>query len=112
MTHWEPKSSSRETTFQRDTNDWQTIARALAGLTKEVAEDIKRSGYLCRTVTIKIRFDDFKTYTRAKTMPEFTDSNEVIRRAAFEALSRIKLEKKVRLIGVRVSGLKKTQGKA
>ncbi len=107
VTHWEPKSSSRETTFQRDTNDWQTIAKVLAGLTKEVAEDIKRSGYLCRTVTIKIRFDDFKTYTRAKTMTEFTDSNEVIRKAAFEALSRIKLEKKVRLIGVRVSGLKK-----
>ncbi len=107
VTHWEPKSSSRETTFQRDTNDWQTIAKVLAGLTKEVAEDIKRSGYLCRTVTIKIRFDDFKTYTRAKTMTEFTDSNEVIRKAAFEALSRIKLEKKVRLIGVRVSGFKK-----
>lgn len=112
VTHWEPKSSSRETTFQRDTNDWQTIAKTLAGLTKEVSEDLKRSGYLGRTVTIKIRFEDFKTYTRAKTMTEFTDSNEVIRKAAFEALSRIKLEKKVRLIGVRVSGLKKTQGKA
>lgn len=108
VTHWEPKSSSRETTFQRDTNDWQTIAKTLAGLTKEVSEDLKRSGYLGRTVTVKIRFEDFKTYTRAKTMTEFTDSNEVIRKAAFEALSRIKLEKKVRLIGVRVSNLKKT----
>lgn len=107
VTHWEPKSSSREITFQRDTNDWQTIAKTLAGLTKEVADDMKNTGYLCRAVTIKIRFDDFKTYTRAKTMPEFTDSNEIIRKAAFEALSRIKLEKKVRLIGVRVSGLRK-----
>lgn len=107
VTHWEPKSSSRETTFQRDTNDWQTIAKTLAGLVKEVADDISRAGYLCRTVTVKIRFDDFKTYTRAKTIPEFSDSNEIIRKAAFEALSRIKLEKKVRLIGVRVSGLKK-----
>ncbi len=107
VTHWEPKSSSREITFQRDTNDWQTIAKTLAGLTKEVSEDLKHSGYAGKTVTVKIRFDDFKTYTRAKTMAEFTDSNEVIRKAAFEALSRIKLEKKVRLIGVRVSGLKK-----
>ena len=112
VTHWEPKSSSREITFQRDTNDWQTIAKTLAGLTKEVSEDLKRSGYLGRTVTIKIRFEDFKTYTRAKTMDDFTDFNEIIRKAAFEALSRIKVEKKVRLIGVRVSGLKKTQGKA
>lgn len=107
VTHWEPKSSSREITFQRDTNDWQTLAKTLAGLTKEVSEDLKRSGYLCRTVTIKIRFEDFKTYTRAKTMPEFTDSNEIIRKTAFEALSRIELKKKVRLVGVRLSGLKK-----
>ncbi len=107
VTHWEPKSSSRETTFQRDTNDWQTLAKTLAGLVKEVADDISRAGYLCRTVTVKIRFDDFKTYTRAKTMPEFTASNETIRKAAFEALGRIELKKKVRLIGVRVSGLKK-----
>ncbi|TAL23510.1 MAG: DNA polymerase IV [Nitrospirae bacterium] len=107
VTHWEPKSSSRETTFQRDTNDWQTIARTLAGLTKEVSEDLKHSGYIGKTVTIKIRFDDFKTYTRAKTMDEFTDSNETIRKTAFESLGRIKLEKKVRLIGARVSGLKK-----
>lgn len=107
ITHWEPKSSSREITFQQDTDNWQTIAKTLAGLTREVTEDIKRTGYLCRTVTVKIRFDDFKTYTRAKTMPEFTDSNEIIRKAAFEALKRIKLTKKVRLIGVRVSGLKK-----
>jgi len=107
VTHWEPKSSSREITFQRDTNDWQTIAKTLAGLTKEVADDMKNTGYLCRTVTIKIRFDDFKTYTRAKTMPEFTDSNEIIRKTAFEALSRIELKNKVRLVGVRVSGLKK-----
>jgi len=107
VTHWEPKSSSRETTFQRDTNDWQTIAKTLAGLVKEVADDISRAGYLCRTVTVKIRFDDFKTYTRAKTMPQFTGSNEVIRKAAFEALGKFEIKKKVRLIGVRVSGLKK-----
>lgn len=111
VTHWEPKSSSRETTFQRDTNDWQTVAKTLAGLVKEVSDDLRRSGYTGKTVTVKIRFDDFKTYTRAKTMDDFSDSNEIIRRAAFEALGRIELKKKVRLIGVRVSGLKKTQGK-
>ncbi len=107
VTHWEPKSSSREVTFQRDTNDWQTIARTLASLTKEVAEDIKQSKHLCKTVTLKVRFEDFKTYTRAKTMDEFTGSNEIIRKAVFEALGKIELKKKVRLIGVRVSNLKK-----
>ena len=107
ITHWEPKSVSREITFQTDTDNWQTIAKNLAELTGEVVESIKQSDYVCRTITIKIRFDDFKTYTRAKTMNEFTASPDVIRKAAFDALSRIELKKKVRLIGVRVSNLKK-----
>lgn len=107
VTHWEPKSSSRETTFQNDTDNWQTIAKTMAGLAREVSEDLRHSGYVGKTVTLKIRFEDFKTYTRAKTMDEFTDSYETVKRAAFEALKRIELKKKVRLIGVKVSGLKK-----
>lgn len=107
VTHWEPKSMSREVTFQTDTDNWQTIARNLAELVAEVAGSVKEDGYLCRTVTVKIRFDDFKTYTRAKTMSGFTDSVYIIRKAAFEALGKIELKKKVRLIGVRVTNLRK-----
>jgi DNA polymerase-4 len=107
ITHWEPKSMSRETTFQTDTDNWQTIARNLAELTRDVVEEMKQSGYQCRTVTVKVRFDDFKTYTRAKTMPDYTDSLDLIRKAAFEAFGRIELKRKVRLIGARVTGLNK-----
>ena len=107
ITHWEPKSMSRETTFQTDTDNWQTIARNLAELTRDVVEEMKQSGYQCRTVTVKVRFDDFKTYTRAKTMPDYTDSLDLIRKAAFEAFGRIQLKRKVRLIGARVTGLNK-----
>ena len=107
VTHWEPKSMSREVTFQTDTNDWQTVARNLAELVADIAESMKGDGYLCRTVTVKIRFNDFKTHTRAKTMDSFTDSVDIIRRAAFEALGKIELKKKVRLIGVRTTNLKK-----
>lgn len=105
VTHWEPKSSSRETTFQRDTDNWQEIARNLAELTKAVVADLKRSGYRGRNVTVKVRFSDFKTVTRAKTLQETTDSLEEIRRAAFECLGRIELARKVRLIGVRIGKL-------
>ncbi len=67
---------------------------------------IKEEGYRGRTVTVKIRFSDFKTYTRAKTLDEFTDSELEIRRAAFECLGRFDLEKKkVRLVGFRMSNL-------
>jgi len=74
VTHWEPKSVSRETTFQEDTNNWQTIAKTIAELTKEVVDDIREKGYKSKTVTLKVRFSDFKTYTRAMTLTEPTDS--------------------------------------
>ena len=109
ITYWEPKSISRETTFQRDTDNWNMIAKNLAELTRDVVDTMKESGYKGKTVTVKIRFSDFNTYTRAKTLDDFSDSLEIIRKAAFEALGRIELKKKVRLVGVRVSSLKKIE---
>ncbi len=109
VTHWEPKSISRETTFQRDVEDWQIVAKTVVELTKEVVRNMKEDGYLGRTVTLKIRFNDFKTCTRAKTLSQYTDSEGEIRRAAFDCLGRLELKKKVRLIGVRVGNLKKTK---
>lgn len=103
VTHWEPKSFSRETTFQEDVRDWQVIARTLADLSRDVVQDIRRHGYKARTVTIKIRFGDFETVTRATTIPDYSDSEETIRKAAFACLKRIELKKKVRLVGVRAS---------
>lgn len=108
ITYWEPKSMSRETTFQKDTDNWDVISKNLAELSRDVVDSMKESGYKGKTVTIKIRFSDFETHTRAKTLDDSTDSLEIIRKAAFEALAKIELKKKVRLIGVRVSSLQKT----
>jgi DNA polymerase-4 len=109
ITHWEPKSISRETTFQEDVKNWQVIARTLAELTKEVVADMQDDGYSAKTVTIKIRFSDFQTLTRAKTMTDYTNAEEEIRKAAFACLKRIDLNKRVRLIGVRATNLEKVQ---
>ncbi len=109
VTHWDPKSISKETTFQRDIDNWQWIARNLAELTRDTVISMKEEGYRGRTVTVKIRFADFKTYTRAKTLPQFTESETEIRRAAFECLGRVELKKRVRLIGVRISNLEKVE---
>ncbi len=105
VTHWAPKSVSRETTFQKDTDTWQEIARNLADLTRDVVNDMRKTGLRSRNVTVKVRFDDFRTQTRATTLPDFTDSLEEIRRAAFQCLGRFELKRKVRLIGVRVGRL-------
>ena len=110
VTHWEPKSSSRETTFQHDKDNWQEIAKNLAGLCREVTSDLGRSGYMGKTVTVKIRYSDFKTVTRAKTLDHATDMLEEIRKAAFDCLGRVELKnKKVRLIGVRAGNLEKKE---
>ncbi len=109
ITHWEPKSISRETTFQEDVKNWQVIARTLAELTKEVVADMQDDGYSAKTVTIKIRFGDFQTLTRAKTMADYTDAEDEIRKAAFACLKRIDLNKLVRLIGVRATNLEKVE---
>jgi len=105
VTHWEPKSASRETTFQSDTDNWQTIAKALAELVREVAGDLRGKGYRSKNVTVKIRFSDFQTQTRAKTLPEPTDALETLRREAFYCLGKFELKKKVRLVGVRAGNL-------
>jgi DNA polymerase-4 len=107
ITSWEVKSISRETTFQKDIKDWQSIAKILALLIREVVSEMQNSGYKARTVTIKIRFSDFETKTRAKTLTDYTDAEEEMRKAAFSCLKRIDLNKRVRLIGVRVSNLEK-----
>jgi DNA polymerase-4 len=109
ITHWEPKSTSREITFQNDTDNWQFIAKTLVELLKEVVDDMRQAGYTGKTVTVKVKFYDFKVVTRAKTLDNCTISLEEVRKAAFECLGRIELKKKVRLIGVRIGKLEKLE---
>lgn len=106
VTEWKRKSMSREVTFEKDLQDWQDIARALASLAREVVGDMVSGKIKGRTVTVKVRHSDFTTRTRARTIPQATDSEEVIRKLAFECLGRFELKgSKIRLLGVRVGGL-------
>lgn len=110
ITHWEPKSFSRETTFQTDVRSWQTIARTIAELTREVVSDLARKGYCTRTVTLKIRYEDFRTVTRACSSHEPLKNEDEIRRMAFSCLKRVELTgRKVRLVGIRVGNLEKIE---
>ncbi|MCK9230187.1 MAG: DNA polymerase IV [Syntrophales bacterium] len=107
VTHREPKSFSREETFQEDVRNWQAIARTIAEQTKEVVSDLVGQGYGARTVTVKIRYSDFRTITRSCSVSESVRKEDDIRRMAFSCLKRVDLEgKKVRLVGVRVGNIK------
>lgn len=108
VTQWEPKQRSRERTFQEDVGEWQTLARRLAELCRGVAQDLQEDGLAARTIGIKVRFADFETHTRDKTLAAPTSDALTIRKAAFECLARIKLDRHVRLLGVRAGELVRT----
>ncbi len=104
----EPKSMSRETTFERDLHprhDRPALSSSFTGLCVRVAEDLVCKGYVGKTVGIKLRYDDFRTVTRDLTLDTPTADAAEIRRAATECLRRVELNRKLRLLGVRVSAL-------
>jgi len=104
----EPKSISRETTFERDLHarhDREKLSGIFTALCQRVADDLHRKGYLGRTIGIKLRYADFSTVTRDVTLPEPISDAASIRQAAGECLRRVPLEQRLRLLGVRVGAL-------
>ncbi|MFO1272733.1 MAG: DNA polymerase IV [Rubrivivax sp.] len=112
VTHSEPVSMSRETTFDRDLHavrDRAELTRIFSRLSEQVAADLQRKGYAGRTIGIKLRFEDFKTVTRDQTLAEPTADYAAIRRAAGECLKRVDLTRRLRLLGVRAGSLVRLQ---
>ncbi|WP_175159857.1 DNA polymerase IV [Paraburkholderia fynbosensis] len=106
----EPKSMSRETTFERDMHverDREILTPALTRLCEKVAQDLDSKGYCGRTVGVKIKFSDFKVVTRDISLPAGVRDSAAIRRAVSLCLKRIELDRRIRLIGVRVSALER-----
>ena len=104
----ESKSISRETTFERDLHavqDREILSGIFTRLCTKLAADLVRKGYLCKTIGIKLRYDDFRTVTRDLTLPSPTADATVIRRAAAECIRRAALDRRLRLLGVRASAL-------
>ena len=109
-THSEPVSVSRETTFERNLHaqrDRSALSEVFTQLCERVAGDLHRKGYLARTIGIKLRFDDFQTVTRDLTLTAPLSEATDIRQAAGQCLKRIALDRRIRLLGVRASGLSK-----
>ena len=109
-THSEPVSMSRETTFERDLHaqsDKAELGQIFTQLCERVAADLQRSGYVGKTIGIKIRYADFKIATRDATITVATNDAQAIRLAAGLCLKRVDLSRRFRLLGVRVGGLQK-----
>ena len=111
QTESEPVSMSRETTFERDLHavrDRTELGAIFTRLCEQVATDLKNKGYAGKTIGIKLRFDNFQSVTRDTTIDHFTQDAVGIRRQAGLCLKRVDLNRRIRLLGVRVGSLVKT----
>ena len=104
-----------ETTFERDLHagrDRTELGVIFTDLCERVADDLARKGYVGRTIGIKLRYDDFRIATRDVTLDHHTADAKTIRQAAGQCLKRVDLSRRLRLLGVRVGKLARTQDAA
>jgi DNA polymerase-4 len=107
------KSIGAEETFPRDVDDPAVVRRELLRLSERTAARLREQGYVGRTVSIKVRFADFSTLTRARTLREGTDVGKEVYAAATALYDALGLQRaRIRLVGVRVEGLVPASGSA
>ena len=104
--HEPDKSIGAEETFARDVDDPEVVRRELLRLCERTAARLRAAGLAGRTVSIKVRFADFTTITRARTLREATDVAADLYATARGLFDALGLDRaRLRLVGVRVEGL-------
>ena len=104
----EPRSLSRETTFERDLHalrDRDELGAIFTHLCERLAADLQRKGYAAKTIGVKLRFDDFRIVTRAQSLALHTQDAATIRRIGARCIKQAPLDRRLRLLGVRAGGL-------
>jgi DNA polymerase-4 len=96
------KSSSSECTYAQDLVDLDRIREEIAGMARDNAEWLRKSGRVARTVTIKVRYEDFTTITRSDTRPATSDADDIVRRAVALLAKTDVGRRPVRLLGAGV----------
>jgi len=107
--HEPDKSVGNETTFEHDIDDPAIIHAHLLRLSDQVAARLRAAGYVSRTLSLKVRFADFSTITRSRTLSRPTDVGKDIYdtvRGLYDALGLQRV--RIRLVGVRAEGLADT----
>lgn len=101
------QSIFRETTFESDTGDPAFLATTLRTLAGDLHASLTAEQLRFRTLTIKVRYQDFITRTKAGTLSRLTDDIAVIQSSAESMLRELMSDRKIRLLGIRLSGLEK-----
>lgn len=102
-----PRSRGSETTFGEDILDLPSLRRTIAELAGEVAETLRRRDLPGRTVVLKVKYSDFVSITRSRTLADFSFAPELITQTAKELLQSTEAGRRpIRLLGVSVTNLK------
>jgi DNA polymerase-4 len=103
----EAKSISRETTFEEDTHDNVLLAGTMRYLAERVGADLRELGKQAKCVSIKVRYADFTTITRQRTLPQLTDVDQTIFQTGNDLMQKAVTADRqaIRLIGIGVSNL-------
>jgi len=103
------KSIGRETTFSADIDNIDALKPTILQLSQKISSNLYSKGYKGKILTIKIRYSDFKTITKRTTLKDYTYSVFDIYRNAIMLLKNLDfLRKKIRLVGISISDLKKS----
>lgn len=109
VTSYDVKSISTETTFEQDVEDRRIVIETIDKLAKDVHARAIQDGFLWRTVGLKLRFEDFSTFTRAKSRSEYANRLDVVQSSVRSLFSEFENDpRKIRLVGVRLSNLRRT----
>lgn len=109
--HRESKSISKEDTFEEDTADYRLVESVLMSLCEEVYRTMKINNFRFRTITLKVRFSDFRTYTRSNTLKCPAEEMEIIKRHSKNLIQEFIGQEKFRLVGIGISKLEKIDKK-
>jgi len=100
---WDAKSISREETFAKDIADIKELEKIIFELTEDVCRQLREHGWKTHTVTLKLRYSDFKTTTHAESIEPTNDDTIVARTARSLLHSAYTRKQPLRLIGVRLT---------
>ena len=103
----EAKSISRETTFEEDTHDITFLSATMRYLAEKVGADLRARGKQAKCLSIKVRYSDFTTITRQRTLPQLTNLDQMIFQNGNDLLQKAVADNRlaIRLIGIGVSNL-------
>jgi len=102
----EVKSISRDITFGEDTSNFNFVLDTLDKLSEEICKDVSKQQFYFKTVTVRVRYENFETHTHSKTLPFITNRLQDLKKTVKELIQAyLKPERKIRLVGVKVSNL-------